>query len=202
MRRRTTSSGWWRPAVPPMPKAHCAASSPRSPANAEWRTLLARVLAVTGRKPEAIAELGIAVEHAPDGREARLTLARLANELGQSELAARHARVLTERDARDSEAWSALGMAAFGLRQQTRSDPRLATRGGYRSGLRSGALQPCRCTRRPGTIRGGAGSGRRGSQARREAAQRFARADARTDSTRPLRRRGTPVARVIARRCQ
>ena len=88
------------------------------PSNAEWRTLLARVLAATGRKPEAIAELGIAVEHAPGAREARLTLARLANELGQSELAARHARVLTERDARDSEAWSALGMAAFGLRNK------------------------------------------------------------------------------------
>jgi len=89
-----------------------------APANPEWRTLLARVLVATGRKPEAIAELGIAVEHAPTGREARLTLARLANELGQSDLAARHARVLTERDARDSEAWSALGMAAFGLRNK------------------------------------------------------------------------------------
>ena len=72
------------------------------PTNAEWRTLLARLLAGAGRKPEAVQELGIAVDHAPGGREARLTLARLANELGQSELAARHARVLTERDARDS----------------------------------------------------------------------------------------------------
>ncbi len=89
-----------------------------APTSAKWRTLLARVLVATGRKPEAIAELGIAVEHAPGGRDARLTLARLANELGQSELAARHARVLTERDARDSEAWSALGMAAYGLRNK------------------------------------------------------------------------------------
>jgi predicted Zn-dependent protease len=89
-----------------------------SPTNAEWRTLLARVLVATGRKAEAIEELGIAVEHAPSGREARLTLARLANELGQSDLAALHARRLTERDARDSEAWSALGMAAFGLRNK------------------------------------------------------------------------------------
>ena len=88
------------------------------PASAEWRTLLARVLVATGRKPEAIAELGIAVENAPGIREVRLMLARLANELGQSNLAARHARVLTERDARDSEAWSALGMAAFGLRNR------------------------------------------------------------------------------------
>jgi len=88
------------------------------PTNAELRALLARVFAATGRKPEAIAELGIAVEHAPGGREARLTLARLANELGQSDRAARHARILTERDARDSEAWSALGMAAFGLRNK------------------------------------------------------------------------------------
>ena len=89
-----------------------------APANAEWRTLLARVLAASGRKPEAVAELGIAVEHVPGGREARLMLARLANELGQYDLAAGHARVLTERDARDSEAWSALGMAAFGLRNK------------------------------------------------------------------------------------
>jgi predicted Zn-dependent protease len=87
-----------------------------APANAELRTLLARVLAGTGRKAEAIAELGLAVDHAPESRDARLTLARLANELGASDLAARHARALTERDARDSEAWSALGMAAFGLR--------------------------------------------------------------------------------------
>ncbi len=89
-----------------------------TPANAELRALLAGVLAGTGRKPEALAELRMAVEHAPDGREARLALARLANELGQSELAARHARALTERNARDSEAWSALGMAEFGLRHK------------------------------------------------------------------------------------
>src|SRR5690349_3587631 len=89
-----------------------------SPTNAEWRALLARVLAATGRKPEAVTELSIAVEQAPGVRETRLTLARLANEIGQSDLAARHARILTERDARDSEAWSALGMAAFGLRNK------------------------------------------------------------------------------------
>src|SRR6186713_1127383 len=88
------------------------------PSNVEWRTLLARVLVATGRKPEAVAELGTAVEHAPGVREVRLMLARLANELGQSALAAHHARVLTELDARDSEAWSALGMAEFGLRKK------------------------------------------------------------------------------------
>ncbi len=88
------------------------------PANAELRTLLARVLAATGRKAEAVAELGVAVDHSPGSRDARLMLARLANELGASDLAARHARALTERDARDSEAWSALGMAAFGLRNK------------------------------------------------------------------------------------
>lgn len=88
------------------------------PANAELLALLSRVLVATGRKAEAITELGIAVEQAPGGRAARLTLARLANELGHSDLAARHARVLTERDPRDSEAWSALGMAAFGLQHK------------------------------------------------------------------------------------
>lgn len=80
--------------------------------------MLSGILAATGRKAEAITELQVAVEHAPESRESRLTLARLANELGQSALAARHARILTERDARDSEAWSALGMAEFGLRRK------------------------------------------------------------------------------------
>src|SRR5690349_21551557 len=98
-----------------------------TPGNAEWRALLARILASTGRKPEAVAELGIALEHAPGNRESRLTLARLANELGQSDLAARHARILTERDARDSEAWSALGMAAFGLRNRREATRALRT---------------------------------------------------------------------------
>ena len=44
--------------------------------------------------------------------------------------------------------------------------------------------------------------GRRGSQARCEAARRLANTDARVDSTRPVRRRGTPVTRVTARRCE
>jgi uncharacterized protein (TIGR02466 family) len=86
-----------------------------TPADAAMRLLLARLLAGTGRKPQAIAELEAVVAQAPALRDARLMLARLANELRQPQLAARHARVLVESDARHSEGWSALGMAAFNL---------------------------------------------------------------------------------------
>jgi tetratricopeptide (TPR) repeat protein len=75
-----------------------------------------RGLMQAGRKAEALSRLVLAMEQSSPGREARLTLARLANELGQHSLAATHARVLTEIDPRDSEAWSALGTAEFGLR--------------------------------------------------------------------------------------
>jgi predicted Zn-dependent protease len=74
-----------------------------------------------GRKDLALVELESVVERAPGGRDARLMLARLANELGRSGLAARHARVLTGRDPRDSEAWSALGTAAFGMGRKRES---------------------------------------------------------------------------------
>jgi Flp pilus assembly protein TadD len=75
-----------------------------------------RRLMQAGRKAEALAQLVVAMEQPSPGREGRLTLARLANELGQHALAATHARLLTEVDPRDSEAWSALGTAEFGLR--------------------------------------------------------------------------------------
>jgi len=77
--------------------------------------MLAQLLASRGRKEDAIAELKLAVEHAPDARASRLLLARLANERGQAALAGHHAGLLTTRDPRDSEAWSALGFAEFGL---------------------------------------------------------------------------------------
>ena len=86
-----------------------------TPTDAQLRTMLAQLLASLGRKHEAIAELAVAVEQAPRARVARLLLARLANELAQPALAEHHAKTLIASDARDSEAWSALGSAAFGL---------------------------------------------------------------------------------------
>ena len=75
-----------------------------------------RRLMQAGRKAEALSQLVAAVQCAAPDRDARLTLARLANELGPHALAAEHARALTGVDSRDSEAWSALGTAEFGLR--------------------------------------------------------------------------------------
>jgi Flp pilus assembly protein TadD len=86
-----------------------------TPRDARLREMLGQALASLGRKNDAIAELRIAVEHAPQMRTARLQLARLANEQGQPALAEQHARALTEANAGDSEAWSALGFAAFAL---------------------------------------------------------------------------------------
>lgn len=86
-----------------------------TPRDVRLREMLAQVLASLKRKPDAIAELAVVVEQAPDARAARLLLARLANELGQSALAEQHARVLTIANPGDSEAWSALGFAAFAL---------------------------------------------------------------------------------------
>lgn len=86
-----------------------------TPRNTQLRAILAQVLASLGRKEDAIAELKVAVELAPDARAARLLLARLANEQGHAALAEHHSKFLTARDPRDSEAWSALGFAAFGL---------------------------------------------------------------------------------------
>jgi Flp pilus assembly protein TadD len=76
-----------------------------------------RRLMEAGRKSEALSQLIATVQASSPAREPRLMLARLANELGQHELAASHARVLTQLDPRDSEAWSALGTAEFGLRR-------------------------------------------------------------------------------------
>jgi Flp pilus assembly protein TadD len=76
-----------------------------------------RRLMEAGRKSEALAQLIATMEAPSPARASRLMLARLANELGQHELAANHARVLTQIDPRDSEAWSALGTAEYGLRR-------------------------------------------------------------------------------------
>ena len=86
-----------------------------APQDAGLRAMLAQVLAATGRKDEAIAELSTAVEQAPGGRGTRLLLARLANERGRNALAEQHARILTAANPADSEAWSALGFAASRL---------------------------------------------------------------------------------------
>src|SRR5882672_5525742 len=91
-----------------------------TPADANLRTLLAQLLARIGRKSDAIVELQRAVEREQVAgvRPAHLLLARLANELGRPALAEQHARLLTDADPGDSEAWSALGFAAFAQGQR------------------------------------------------------------------------------------
>jgi len=100
---------------PEQAEAVLRAQLERSPRDARLRAMLAQLLASRGRREDAIAQLKLAVEHAPGARDARLLLARLANEHGQPALAEHHAGWLTARNPRDSEAWSALGFAAFGL---------------------------------------------------------------------------------------
>lgn len=81
--------------------------------NPEFRTNLAQLLRARGRLDAAIAEFRRALESAPGLRTARLGLARTALEAGQPALAEREARTLTAADARDREAWSALGSALY-----------------------------------------------------------------------------------------
>src|SRR5688500_13202704 len=84
---------------------------------------LAQLLASMGQRDEAITELEQVVTLAPASRPGRLMLARLANERGRSALAEEHAGYLTRADARDSEAWCALGFSAFsqGRRREGRA---------------------------------------------------------------------------------
>lgn len=70
-----------------------------------------RELLVAGRVGDAEKLLRSAAP--PRARAPRLMLARLANEHGHYELADKLARELLSWDARDSEAWSASGFAAF-----------------------------------------------------------------------------------------
>ncbi len=88
-----------------------------APGNAEYRSNLGQLLAARGRVAEGLAELREAVRLAPGFRPAALALARLANMAGDHALAEEQARRLTGRDARDAEAWSALGSALFGLQR-------------------------------------------------------------------------------------
>lgn len=77
--------------------------------NPEFRANLAQLLRARGHFDRSIAEFRRALEAAPMFRPARLGLARTLLQAGQPALAEREARALIALDARDHEAWSALG---------------------------------------------------------------------------------------------
>lgn len=85
------------------------------PGNPEFRSNCAQLLAARGQPELARQHFEQAVRIDGRFRPARLGLARLANQLGRHGDAERQARALVEADARDSEAWSALGVALDGL---------------------------------------------------------------------------------------
>lgn len=91
------------------------ASVDLEPRNPEFRANLAQLLAARGHPEVALQQFEQAVGSDGRFRPARLGLARLANRLARHELAETHARVLVRANARDSEAWSALGVALDGL---------------------------------------------------------------------------------------
>ena len=86
-----------------------------APSNPEFRTNLAQLLGARGRTDESVAHFQRAIADQPRFRPAHLGLARLANRVQRHALAEQHARQLIAIDARDSEAWSALGTALHGL---------------------------------------------------------------------------------------
>jgi Flp pilus assembly protein TadD len=90
-------------------------SAELEPGNPEFRTNHAQLLATRGDPESALQQFGQAVRLDGRFRPARLGLARLANQLGRYVEAEAQARALVGADARDSEAWSALGVALDGL---------------------------------------------------------------------------------------
>jgi len=84
------------------------------PRNPEFRSNFGQLLVARGQPDAALQQFELAVRCDGRFRPARLSLARLANQLGRSALAESHARALVTADARDSEAWSALGAALDG----------------------------------------------------------------------------------------
>lgn len=88
-----------------------------APGNPEYRSNLGQLLAARGKLADGIAELGQALALAPGFRPARLARARLANQARDHAQAEQHARQLVAADDRDSEAWSALGSALYGLQR-------------------------------------------------------------------------------------
>jgi uncharacterized protein (TIGR02466 family) len=85
------------------------------PGNAEFHSNLGQLLAARGKVEESIGALEQAITLDHRLRPARIALARLANQVGRHAVAERHARKLLEADAKDAEAWSALGASLYGL---------------------------------------------------------------------------------------
>lgn len=79
--------------------------------NPEFRANLAQLLRALGRFDDSIAEFRRSLAAEPSFRPARLGLARTALQARQPSVAEQEARALVATDARDAEAWSALGSA-------------------------------------------------------------------------------------------
>jgi uncharacterized protein (TIGR02466 family) len=85
------------------------------PRNPEFRSNFGQLLAARGQPEAGLLQLEQAARLDARFRPALLGLARLANQLGRHSLAETHAQALVASNARDSEAWSALGAALDGL---------------------------------------------------------------------------------------
>ncbi len=79
--------------------------------NPDYRANQAQLLRARGAFGESLAAFERALDFDPANRAARLGLAQTAIQAGQPALAEQHARILIEADAKDAEAWSALGSA-------------------------------------------------------------------------------------------
>lgn len=85
------------------------------PGNPEFHSNCAQLLSARGKHELALQHFEQAVRLDGRFRPGRLGLARLSNQLGHHAEAERQARALVSADRRDSEAWSALGVALDGL---------------------------------------------------------------------------------------
>jgi Tfp pilus assembly protein PilF len=86
-----------------------------APRRAEFRLNLGNLLRSAGRLRDAEEQYRIALDLEPVLRNARLALARLLNDGGAHAQAAAETKRLLESNARDAEAWAALGVAQRAL---------------------------------------------------------------------------------------
>jgi Flp pilus assembly protein TadD len=82
-----------------------------APGRADIRANLGNLYVALHRRSDAEAAYRQALEAQPGFRPARLGLARLLLDMGRAEEAQAEAGILTDRDARDAEAWNVLGSA-------------------------------------------------------------------------------------------
>jgi Tfp pilus assembly protein PilF len=94
---------------------HLKRSIELAPRRGNFRVNFGNLLRSTGRLRDAEEQYRIALELEPGSRNARLALARLLSEGGAHEAARAEAQILVANDARDAEAWTALGRAQRAL---------------------------------------------------------------------------------------